>query len=228
MRRTECTMNRCQKCNVIIMDDTDRCPLCQHVLQSDGETMENSYPNAMAVTKRFRFLENLFLFVSIVTGSLLTWINYEVNPEMAWSLIVGIILVYANVVFRMAVVGKNGYMYKTLILVILAVVMLFGVDYLTGYRRWSLDYVLPCGILVLDLALFVLMLVNRRNWQSYMMAEIFTILLSVIPVVLRIVGVIRFPYLVWIALAVSVFLFLGTLILGDQRARTELKRRFHI
>ncbi|MCI7108411.1 MAG: DUF6320 domain-containing protein [Lachnospiraceae bacterium] len=221
-------MNRCQKCNVIILDDTDRCPLCQHVLQSDGGMAENAYPNAIAVTKRFRFWENLFLFLSILVESLLVWINYSVNPEVAWSLVVGLILIYANAVFRMAVVGKSGYMFKTLTLVILAIVMLLGIDYLTGYRRWSLDYVLPCGVLALDLVLIILMLVNRRNWQSYMMPQLFTILLSLIPVILRVMGVIQFPYLVWIALAASVFLFLGTLILGDQRARTELKRRFHI
>ena len=149
-------MNRCQKCNVMILDDTDRCPLCQHVLQSDGEKMENCYPNAIAVTKRFRFWENLFLFLSIVTESLLVWINDAVNPQVAWSLVVGIILIYANLVFRMAVVGKNGYMFKTLSLVILAIVMLLGVDYLTGYSRWSLDYVLPCAVLVLDLVLLIL------------------------------------------------------------------------
>lgn len=221
-------MNKCQKCHVLILDDSERCPLCQHILQSDGEKMESAYPNAIGMTKKFRFLENLFLFLSILTEFILLVINYNANPKFLWSLVVGLILLYANVVVRMAIVGKSGYMFKTLSLVILAIVVLLGIDYLTGYRGWSLNYVFPVGILVIDLALFILMLVNRRNWQSYMMPQIFSILLSLIPVILRMAGVIGFPYLVWIAFAVSVFLFLGTLILGDQRARTELKRRFHV
>ena len=61
-----------------------------------------------------------------------------------------------------------------------------------------------------------------------MMSELLTILLSIVPVVLLQMRIIHFPYLAWWSLGVSVFLFLGTLILGDQRARTELKRRFHI
>ena len=221
-------MNKCQKCHVLILDDSERCPLCQHILQSDGEKMESAYPNAIGMTKKFRFLENLFLFLSILTEFILLVINYNANPKFLWSLVVGLILLYANVVVRMAIVGTSGYMFKTLSLVILAIVVLLGIDYLTGYRGWSLNYVFPGGILVIDLALFILMLVNRRNWQSYMMPQIFSILLSLIPVILRMAGVIGFPYLVWIAFAVSVFLFLGTLILGDQRARTELKRRFHV
>ena len=221
-------MNRCQKCQVVILDDTDRCPLCQHVLQTDGGQQENSYPNAIAVTKRFRFLENLFLFLSIMAETLLMVINYNMNPKLPWSLVVGIVLLYLNTVLRMTLVGKSSLLFKILSLILLAIMMLPGIDYLTGYRGWSVDYVLPCGILALDLVLFVLILVNRRNWQSYMMAELITVLLSVFPIILRVVGIIQFPYLVWIAFAASVFLFLGTLILGDRRARTELKRRFHI
>lgn len=221
-------MNRCQKCHVVILDDTDRCPLCQHVLQSDGEPQENGYPNAIAVTRRFRFLENLFLFLSIMAETFLLVINYNLDPGLPWSLVVGIVLVYLNMGLRMTLVGKSSLLVKVLSLITLAIVLLPGIDYLTGYRGWSLDYVLPCGILVLDLVLFVLILVSRRSWQSYMMAELIMVLLSVIPIILRVTGVIRFPYLVWSAFAASVFLFLGTLILGDRRARTELKRRFHI
>ena len=71
------------------------------------------------------------------------------------------------------------------------------------------------------------MIINRRNWQSYMMVQIFTILLSLVPIILLALGVIHFQYMALTALAVSVFIFVGTLILGDERARSELKRRFH-
>ena len=74
----------------------------------------------------------------------------------------------------------------------------------------------------------ILMIVNRRNWQSYMMIQILSILFSLIPVILFFTGIISFAPLVFIALAASAFLFLRTLILGDQRARNELKRRFYI
>lgn len=212
----------------MILDQTDRCPLCHHVLESGGQQGENRYPDAIQVTKSFRFVENLVLFLSIVTVCVVGGLNYMINPDVPWSLIVALVLLYANAVLKMAVVGRSGYMFKTLMLAAIAVVVLLCIDYLTGYSRWSLDYVLPIGILAIDLMLLILVLVNRRNWQSYMMSQILMILLSVIPVILYLSGVIHFPYLAWAALAASAFLFLGTLILGDQRARTELKRRFHI
>lgn len=221
-------MNRCQKCNVIILDATDRCPLCQHVLETDGKEGMNRYPNAIEVTKKFRFWENLALFLSILVECLLLFINLEVNPKVPWALIAGLILFYANTAFRITVLGKSGYLFNVFSLVVLAIVLLLGIDFLTGYRKWSLDYVLPAGILAMDLVLLVLTLANRKGWQSYLIPQLLMIILSLIPVVLIETGVIHFPYLVWMALAASVFLFLGTLILGDQRARTELKRRFHV
>ena len=168
-------MNKCKKCNVVILDDTDRCPLCKHVLESDGIPGESRYPDAIATARKFRFVENLVLFISIVAECLLIAINFQVDREVAWSLVIGIILLYGNVVLRMAILGKSGYLAKTVCLVLLAIVMLLGIDYLTGYRRWSLDYVFPGGIIAIDLALFILILINRRNWQSYMMSELLTI-----------------------------------------------------
>ena len=80
----------------------------------------------------------------------------------------------------------------------------------------------------MDIAILVVMIINFRNWQSYMMTQILMILLSIIPLVLLAVGVIDNKYMAIAAMAASLFLFLGTLIIGDKRARTELQRRFHI
>ena len=221
-------MSKCVKCNVIIKDDSERCPLCQHVLTRDVEPEENVYPDAIHVTKKFRFWENLFLFLSLVLSAGVIVCNQWLYPTVSWGLVVILILVYANAVIRLAITGRSGYLFKTFSLLILAVFFLLGIDYLTGYHKWSLDYVLPACLILADITILILMLVNRRNWQSYMMTEILVMLLSLIPVILWLFEVIVFPYLVWVAVAASVFLFLGTLILGDRRARTELRRRFYV
>lgn len=220
-------MSKCMKCGVMIVDDTDQCPLCRHVLKREGD-FSNTYPDAIGVTRRFRFVENLVLFLSLVTAAVLAYVNYVVHPDVPWCMVVILVLFFGNAVLRLAVIGKSGYMFKTLTLWVLAVVMLFGIDRLTGFHGWSLDYVLPGGILLIDLAILVLMCTNARNWQSYMMAQLLMILLSAVPLILVLTGEIHFPLLTMIAAGISVFLFLGTLIIGDARARTELKRRFHI
>lgn len=221
------SMSYCKNCNVEITDETDHCPLCKYVLEY-GEDAEDSYPNARVAVRRFRFLENITFFLSIVIGFILFFIDYMVNENVAWSLIAILAMLYGNVIIRFAILGRSGYVFKSISLVVLAVVILLGVDYLTGYNRWSLNYVLPSGILLIDIGIIVMMICNRRNWQSYMMSQIMMIVLSIIPVVLYVIGVSKVWQLAMAAQTVSVFLFLGTLIIGDQRARDELKRRFHI
>ena len=68
---------------------------------------------------------------------------------------------------------------------------------------------------------------NRRHWQSYMMWQIFMILCSIIPAVLFLTDMEHNLYLAFAPLVFSAAIFLGTLIIGDRRARTELTRRFH-
>ena len=110
----------------------------------------------------------------------------------------------------------------------MAILVLVAIDFLSGYKGWSVRYVFPAAIIAVDAVILVLMIVNRRNWQSYIMWQIFMILCSIVPMVLYLIGVIAVPYLALAALGTSVFLFLGTLLIGDRKARVELKRRFHI
>ena len=71
---------------MIILDDTDRCPLCKNVLESTDVPGVNVYPNAIGVNRRFRLLENLLLFLSIVAGCPIWTINHISYPEAAWRL----------------------------------------------------------------------------------------------------------------------------------------------
>lgn len=221
-------MSRCNKCGVNILDNTDNCPLCHQVLVDDGVEKIDSYPDARVLSRRFRLFENIVLFLSIVAAVTLMTIEYLLSGMLGWSFIVLFALIYGNVLIRLAIVGKSGYLFKTVCMVILAFLLLWGIDYVTGDNGWSITYAYPSIILLLDVAIIILMITNHRNWQSYMMVQLLMILLSIVPMVLLAMGAIKFPYLAITAMGASLFLFLGTLIIGDQRARNELKRRFHI
>ena len=186
------------------------------------------YPDVRGSQKKFRLFENIVLFISIVIAISVLTIDYLGGKIFGWSMVVILVLIYANTLIRLAITGKSGYVFKTISMVVIAVLVLLGIDYSTGYRGWALNYILPTGIILMDIAILVVMIVNFRNWQSYMMTQILMILLSIIPLVLLAVGVIDNKYVAIAAMAASLFLFLGTLIIGDKRARTELQRRFHI
>ena len=220
-------MSRCKQCNVEILDETERCPLCHSVLEKTVE-VENMYPNVRTMTRRLALLSRIYLFVAILVEALLIYLNVLSDSEMFWSAIPGLAMLYGYLVLRYAILGKSGYKGKIIVLTLIAILMVVAIDFVVGYRGWSVNYALPSAILLVDAGILILMCINRRNWQSYMMWQIFMILCSVVPLVLYAVGIVTAPLLALLAFAFSTALFLGTLILGDRRARTELRRRFHV
>lgn len=220
-------MSRCKQCNIEVLDETERCPLCHSVLEPTVE-VENMYPDVRIKTRRMMLLSRIYLFVAIVTEAILMAVNYYGTFETAWSLVTGLFLFYGYLVIRFAILGKSGYIAKTIVLTLIAILALIAIDFVSGYKGWSVRYVFPVAIIGIDAVIILLMIVNRRNWQSYIMWQIFMILCSFVPIILYFVGIIYVPYLALAALGTSVFLFLGTVIIGDRRARVELKRRFHI
>lgn len=220
-------MSKCRVCNVEILDVTDYCPLCHSVLEQTEE-LENMYPDSKVMMRWLTFFSRIYLFIAIVLEMILFWINLKMDTEIWWSAITGLIFFYIYLIIRFAIIGESGYKSKVITLSLIGILTAIAIDVLSGYRGWSVDYVMPSVILVIDAAILWLMFYNHRNWQSYMMWQILMILCSILPPILYKMELERNEFMVFLPLIVSVALFLGTLIIGDRRARTELKRRFHI
>lgn len=220
-------MSKCRQCNIEVLDETQRCPLCGTVLEPTVE-VENMYPNIRLKSRKLVFISRLYLFVSIVIEILLVNICMLSEVQSLVYIISGLTLLFGYIVIRYAILGTSGYIAKTIVLTIIAVIMLVAIDFSVGYNGWSVNYVFPSGILLIDIGTLVLMAVNRKNWQSYLMLQIFMVLCSIVAIILNLVRIITDPIVSIVALNASVILLLGTVIIGGRRARVELKRRFHI
>lgn len=221
-------MAKCKKCNVEILDETEVCPLCKSILQPTDE-VENMYPDVRHRTRVLSLLCNIYLFLAICLQAFLTIVNLMRGTQIMWCLISGLILLYGYLVLRYAVLGKSGHRSKVTVLVALAILSAVIIDMVIGYRGWSVDYVLPAGIVLVDgIIVFCMTVTNRKNWQSYIMWQILMIFCSLIPAGLFLAGLENNLYISFAPFAVSMILFLGTVIIGDRRARLELARRFHI
>lgn len=220
-------MSRCRNCNVEILDETISCPLCHSVLEQTEE-LENMYPDARHKKQKLMFVCRLYLFCAILVEFILIGICKYFDFKVRWDILSGIGMFYVWLVLRFAIIGKSGYRAKTIVLTIFAILAAVAIDFSIGYHGWAVDYVISSGILAVDVSIIVLMICNHRNWQSYIMWQLFMILLSIIPIVLFISGIEKMFIMAVLPAFVSVFLFLGTMIIGGHRAVVELKRRFHI
>ena len=220
-------MGKCCNCKIEILDETEFCPLCKTILEQ-ADDVENMYPDVRIRMRRHKLFSNIYLFLAICAEALLIGVNLLTESLIWWSAITGLVFLYFYIVLRYAILGKSGYIEKAIVLAVLSILSAVTIDFVIGYRGWSVDYVLPSGILLVDVIILGCMFFNRRNWQSYIMWQIATILCSLIPAWLYLVELEHKPYLAFLPLAMSSVIFLGTIIIGDRRARTELLRRFHI
>ena len=121
-----------------------------------------------------------------------------------------LVVIYANVTLRLAIVGRNGYILKLISTFVVHGAVSRGRR--PAHRsQWLGTYIcFPKCILAMVLATIILMIVNIRNWQSYMMMQLFLVLMSVIAMILVAVKVIWFPYLAMGAMGASLFLSRNT------------------
>ena len=216
-------------CKVDILDKTDKCPLCNHVLEWDGIEKTELYPNARIQRKKYQFLENVFLFASIALWIVLFIVDYITDPAFLWSFTVGLVIIYANVILRLTILGKSSYMAKIIWTIIIGMAFLIEADVLNGNRGWGVNFAMPTAILLWDIALVILMLfINRRNWHSYIIDQLTALVACGVMLVLMLLDIITFPYYAFGVQLFTVLMFVGTVIIGDRKAREELKRRFHL
>lgn len=222
-------MKECKKCRVEVLDDTMVCPLCSSVLEVTGEEEKSTgYPNVRAVSRKLNFIVRLYSFLAIVTEAVLIIVNYLNFHGIWWSAISGISILYFYITLKYSLQKNNGYKTVILIQVIGAVLLVIAADNIVGYRGWSVNYVLPSAVLLLNVTIVMLMIFNMSNWQSYILMQILTVIVSFVCILLWRFKVITSPIITFVAMGTSLCLLLGTLIFGDRKAKAELKRRFHV
>ena len=219
--------NFCKQCGIKVKDATATCPLCHNVLDA-AEGGEHTYPDIPEKLKKLTVLKRFALFLGIMVCVLCLFVDYKLSRRPDWSVLVIVTIVYVLSLLYVLLDPESGYR-KRIILILFGGMMLFlMIDILTGSHGWSLNFVLPGVIFFFNIGLLVIMFINRRNWQSYMLYQIGVIFVGIVPLVLISMGIITYPLISELAFLSSVFVFLGTLIFGGRVARTELQRRFHI
>lgn len=218
---------KCNHCGVLVLDTSQKCPLCNGVMEGQDEGIQ-TYPNVVDKIKKLSVIMRVLLAVWAGAFICLGVMTYYVRGALLPVVIAGVSTLYALFMVWLMTKPEYGYMKRIFLAIIIGVVLVVAIDYLLGFYRWSLNYVLPGGLILLDVALVILRFINRRNWQSYMAQQILVIFMGIFPVIFILKGWITDPLVSVSAIAFSIVLFVTTLIMGGRAAQMELRRRFHI
>ncbi len=224
-------MSRCKQCKIQIADHTMVCPLCNSVLEvKEGEEEgRDMYPDVRLRTRMFQIVVRVYFVAAVLLEIALVVVNSLTFSGTWWSVICGAAFLFLFFTLSFSVSNHNyGHILKIAVEAVVIVLFTLLVDVIIGYRGWSLTYAMPSVIIMVDIAIIVLMIANNLNWQSYISLQLTMIGFSAVGIVLFYVGLVKKPLLTFISLLFSLLLFLGTVLIGDRRAKTELKRRFHV
>ena len=213
------------------MDPTGKCPLCRKAIGSIDEEKKKHIEPAYPLTKRktYRARNALWIYViaAIAAFLIIFNVNIRMHHEMWWTFLIGLIMIYGYITLFFSLKKQIGHQPKMMMQSLLAVLLVLFIDYATGFHGWSLNYVYPGLLALIDLLIVILMLVNKRNWQSYIIMQLWVVILAVGPFILYLFGLVDHLQIPWIILASVILVFFATLLIGGSRARGEMARRFH-
>ncbi len=222
-----CTMSKCNRCNIEVLDDSLICPLCKGAL-SDIKSVRPAYPDMLPKIQRMRLALRIVAFCSVVGGLMLGIVNYLTYQGVKWSLVSLAAIVYSYLTFAVTVQPLADEQKKILFQGIISIALALSVDFSLGYYGWSVNIAIPAILIAVDLVFFVMMLVRRRDWRSYVIPQIELTLLAAILLLLMSMEIVTWKVLAGVAVFVIVIQLFGVLLIGGRSATLELNRRFRI
>ena len=199
------------------------------VLSGDGSGTGNIYPDIRNKTRMLKRLINIASYFAVVLEIFLVVINYYNYYGIKWSIITGGAIFYIILTLQYSVNKRDGHIKKIFVQMLGAMLLVVVIDFALGFSGWSFNIGIPLIILLLDVIILICMVINFENWQSYLLMQIFTLVMSIIHMVFYMTGIIKNgPLLPWVTFGVSAVIFTSCLVIGDKKAKSELKRRFYI
>lgn len=186
------------------------------------------YPDVEPAMRKMRMVIRVSIFLAIVAECICVLINYLTYKNVKWSLVTGVALLYACFTLIYSVQKNKSHQRKMIGQLVIGVFLVIAIDASLGFSGWSLKYVIPSAIILMDIGFGVLMIINRRNWQSYIMSQIWMIVVSALCMIPTMKHSSDFPLFGVIAVVVSVLSLASSFVFGDKTTESELRRRFHM
>lgn len=219
----------CKHCQIEFLTSSEQCPFCKMALSGEPEEKE-TYPNVVEKERFKRKSKRLVFFVLLFLEILFVIINLRFQDFRTnhWSVLVGGIFLYVYFTFGRILYPKAGHIMEITMQAVAVFLLLMFIEWNVGWKGWSLSIGLPVINAVLLLLTLLLMLINRKNWQTYLLLLLFSLLTATVNMVLAFVGISASFVLCCGVFAAALFLFFGALFLGERTASNELKWKFHI
>ena len=219
-------MLRCEKCGVSLSGSMDRCPLCQGPLT--GRPEENVYPVLPGEERPRRLLARLAALLTVAVLAVCTAVNYCFPAGGWWVLFVAGGLASAWLVIGVALWKRRSPMKAIVWLLALVLALVLAWDWRTGFRGWSVNFVIPCFILCMQLAVVITARALRLRPADYLLYLSICVTAGFLPLIPLLCGALWMAYPSVVCAGLSVLALAALLLFRWRALKGELIRRSHL
>ncbi len=220
-------MRLCRHCGVKIANDIVRCPLCDMETEITDDSFAIDYPY---IKSRFSrgLLIKLITFIAVVFAGASLLVDHLVPTGSPWAFITVVAIVYVWI-SAMNILRYTPNPASIMLCQLFCVSgLLFVIDYLTGYYRWSVNFVVPFLIMAAALATTLMILIKPMKNRAYIIYLLVIAVLGVLSVLLWIFGWSEIEWPVVTSAWVSAVCFFVVMVFLHRRTKNELHKRFHV
>jgi hypothetical protein len=219
-------MKYCEKCKVNVRGKTESCPLCQNKLSGTEEV--DVFPRNPTIYKQFQLFFKLLILGTVSGGVISVAVNLMIPKTGFWSLFVvlGIVCFWISLAF--AVRKRNNIPWNITNQVVILSILSIVWDYLTGWHKWSFDFVIPVTCIVAMISLAVIGKVMNLPVNDYIVYLTADIAFGIVPLVFYFTGFISIILPTMICITFSILSFTALLLFEGKTIQAELTRRFHV
>lgn len=221
-------MRACKDCCAKIVTRQNFCPLCGQALEKDAKdpAVLNPYPDLTGRERQYNLVYRCLVFMSLLGGGLSLLVNLLVPSGFLWCLIVISALLYLWLTVPPLLRRGINYSSRVMFQAIFTCGLVVALDFIVGYKGWSINYVVP-GLLSAGIgAIGGLVVFNRTNWVQYVLYQAQMAIFGFIPLVLYLFGLGNIV-MVLVAASLGFASLLITIVFADRSIKSEFKRRFH-
>ena len=219
-------MNKCPKCDVDIITNTNICPLCHNKIVLKEKN--SIYPKVNTKYHSHELLIKILLFTTICGIIFSLLINYWVSKEISWSIFVILGIISYWLTFSMGMNHHHEFM-RILFAEIISIIILSIIwDLLTGFHKWSLTYVLPFLCIAYQVIFLIMRIFTRYAKKEYILYTYLNSFIGLTPLYFIVGNKLNPIWPSYVSVSFSILSLIFLIIFNHHALETEIERRLHI
>lgn len=219
-------MNKCPKCKITLHVNETVCPICHNVIELNKP--DSIYPKILPKYRSFKLFMKIALLISTLGIIFSCSINYIVNKQLSWSILVILGIVSFWLTFLVSAKHERSFMKKLFVEIIAIIILSILWDKSTGFHKWSITYVLPFLCTSYTVTFLIIRIFTSKATKDHVLYTYLNSLIGFIPAHFIIYNSLNVLWPSYLSVFTSIFVICFLFLFNRKTLESEIERRLHI